>query len=131
MILKVIVGNLGKAPETKEIGDKGTKVCRFSVAAKYYARGEEKTRWHNVDVFGALGERCQKYLEKGQSVVIVGECAYSEKDGKEYENMTALKVQFGGRSKASEATTEPPKEQQPAAEPEAKAEDSSLDDIPF
>lgn len=131
MIIKVIVGNLGRDPETKEIGDKGTKVCRFSVAAKHYARGEEKTKWHNVDVFGQLGERCQKYLSKGQHVVVVGECNYTEKDGKEYENMTALKVQFGHKKSESTTAADAPAAVEPEKKEEEKPADSALDDIPF
>jgi single-strand DNA-binding protein len=77
MVNKVIlVGNLGKDPEVRFIGD-GTAVCNFSMATveKYKKNdGEkvEKTEWHNIVVWRKLAEICGEYLTKGSLIYIEG-----------------------------------------------------------
>ncbi len=71
-----LIGNLGKDPETRQVGKGGT-VCAFSVAVNRHWRGadgeaKEATDWFNVEAWGKLGEVCQKYLAKGRLVYIEG-----------------------------------------------------------
>jgi single-strand DNA-binding protein len=72
----IIKGNLGKDPETKHF-DSGSSVCNFSVAVSdsYLNKtGEkvERTEWYNVVVWGKLAEISEKYLAKGDGVLIEG-----------------------------------------------------------
>ena len=77
MVNKVILlGNLGKAPEVKQL-ENNNKVARFSVATheSYKDRSgewQEITDWHNVVVWGAIAERAEKSLQKGSTVFIEG-----------------------------------------------------------
>ncbi len=73
----IIVGRLGKDPETKYMTS-GDAVCNFSVATsdtwKDKATGEkkEKTEWHNIVAYRKLAEICGQYLKKGAQVYIEG-----------------------------------------------------------
>ncbi len=72
----ILIGNLGKDPETKTFGD-GTQVCRFPLAtSETYKNREgaqiEQTEWHNVVLWRRLAEIAGQYLRKGSKVYIEG-----------------------------------------------------------
>ena len=79
-----IIGRLGQEPETVSEG-----VVRLNVATteawKDRESGErrEKTEWHQVSLFGKLGDVATKYLHKGSLVYIEGSLEHRkyEKDG--------------------------------------------------
>lgn len=71
MINKVIIiGRLGKAPETTE--KNGLIITRCNIATTEQWKGEEKTEWHKVVMFGKLAEIAGHYLDKGSLVYIEG-----------------------------------------------------------
>lgn len=82
-----LIGRLGIDPEVKTF-DNG-QMARLSLATseKYRnAKGEqiENTQWHNVIAWGRTAEIAEKYLHKGQEVVITGKLEtrqYEDKDG--------------------------------------------------
>lgn len=117
-----VVGNLGRDPELKDVGD--THVCSFSVAHNRKAKGEEFTDWYNVDAWGKLGELCAEYLAKGRTCVVTGSLAqraYETKDGEARVSLDirATDVQFVGGKESAGAG-------------EAAAESGADDeDIPF
>jgi single-strand DNA-binding protein len=83
----ILVGRLGKDPEVKSIPS-GTTVVKFSVATdeKFTNRNgekQERTEWHNIEVWGKLGEICAQYLRKGKLVYLEGSIRTEEyeKDG--------------------------------------------------
>lgn len=95
----IIIGNLGRDPETRDTRS-GT-VVRLSVATAYRPRdGEEQTEWHRVTVFGKQAEACARYLSKGRQVYVEGRLHTSsyEKNGeKRYSTeIIAERVQFLG-----------------------------------
>lgn len=70
-----LIGRLGKDPEVKTFGER--KKASFSVATSdsyKNAKGEkvEDTQWHNVVIWGKLADVAEKYLKKGEEVVIEG-----------------------------------------------------------
>lgn len=74
----ILVGNLGKDPESKSFANGGS-VVRFPLATsetwKDRQTGErkEKTEWHNVSIFNEnLGKIASQYLRKGSKVYIEG-----------------------------------------------------------
>ena len=73
-----LIGNLGKEPEMRAVGDKS--VTSFSLATKGY---NDATDWHNINVWGKQAESCKKYLDKGSQVAVTGRIQYRsyEKDG--------------------------------------------------
>ena len=77
MINKVIlVGNLGRDPETRAM-QSGGSVANLSVATaeRWKDRDgnrQERTEWHRVVVFGTLADVASKYLRKGSKVYLEG-----------------------------------------------------------
>ena len=74
----ILVGNLGKDPETRTMQD-GTKIVNFTLATSETwndrASGErkEKTEWHRVVVFNdRIADVVEKYLRKGAKVYVEG-----------------------------------------------------------
>tara|TARA_B100001029_G_C14945217_1_gene385525 strand:- start:22 stop:480 length:459 start_codon:yes stop_codon:yes gene_type:complete len=72
----MLIGNLGKDPESKEMGD-GTKMAKFPIATTetYKNRQGEKvsnTEWHNIVLWRGLAEVAINWLKKGDSVYIEG-----------------------------------------------------------
>lgn len=75
----ILVGNLGKDPESRTFQN-GGKVVSFSVATsenwKDKASGDrkEKTEWHNVSIFSeGLARVAEQYLRKGSKVYLEGQ----------------------------------------------------------
>jgi single-strand DNA-binding protein len=103
----IIQGRLGKDPEMKYLSS-GQAVTGFSVAVggKFKAKdGTEvdNTEWHDVVIFGKLGETVNQYLTKGSEVTVIGRLDTREWKDKE-ENarwateVVAHEVQFGPKA---------------------------------
>lgn len=74
----ILVGNLGKDPETRNLQN-GGKVVNFNLATsetwndKASGERKEKTEWHRIVIFNErVAEVAEKYLKKGQKVYIEG-----------------------------------------------------------
>ena len=73
----ILMGNLGKAPETRTL-ESGVVMCRFPLATsetyKNRKTGEKTnhTEWHNVVLWRGLAEVAEKYLNKGDKILIEG-----------------------------------------------------------
>lgn len=72
----ILIGNLGRNPETRTL-ESGTVMCRFSIATTetYKNKQGEKishTEWHNIVLWRNLAEVADKYLHKGDKVLIEG-----------------------------------------------------------
>jgi single-strand DNA-binding protein len=87
----IIVGNLGRDPETRYMpsGDAMTSIAVATTDSwKDKATGEKKeqTEWHRISFFGKLAEIAGQYLKKGSQVYIEGSLRtrkYTDKDGVE------------------------------------------------
>jgi single-strand DNA-binding protein len=92
-----LIGRLGKDPEAKSFTN-GRKVS-FSIATSdsyKNAKGEkiEDTQWHNLVIWGKLGEVAEKYLKKGQEIAVEGKLVYHnyETDKGEKKYFTEINV---------------------------------------
>lgn len=106
----ILIGRLGRDPETRYMPS-GDAVTNFSIATDEQWRdrnGERQTRteWHNITLFGKLGEIASQYLRKGSQVFIEGRIQsrkYNGKDGIEriaYDIIGSEMKMLGSRNDA-------------------------------
>ncbi len=149
----ILVGRLGRDPETRYMPN-GDAITNFSLATDEQWRdrnGERQTRteWHNVSLYGKLGEIANQYLRKGSQVFIEGKIQsrkYTDKDGIErmaYNIIGNEMKMLGNRNDGSDSgnnnaappTSNPPPEaprrQPPQQTPTTPPIDDIEDDIPF
>jgi single-strand DNA-binding protein len=87
----IIIGNLGRDPETRTFPDGGT-VCNITVATsrRWKPRDggdwQEETEWHRVVFRERLAEIAAEYLRKGRPVYVEGRLKtrkWTDKEGKD------------------------------------------------
>jgi single-strand DNA-binding protein len=143
----IVVGNLGKDPETRFLPD-GKAVCNFSVATtdkwtdKATNEKKEATEWHRISSFGRLAEICGEYLKKGSQVYIEGKLRtrkWQDKEGQDRystdiiaDTMQMLGSRSGMGGGEPRETREPSAAgaSTPAKKPAGQFQDMD-DDIPF
>ncbi len=143
----IIVGNLGRDPETRYLPS-GEAVTNISVATtdtwKDKTSGEKKeaTEWHRVSFFGRLAEIAGEYLKKGSQVYVEGQLRtrkWQDKEGKDRyttEIRADTMQMLGSRAGAGEPRGEPAPKGEAAVKPAAAKKpagkfDDMEDDIPF
>lgn len=85
----ILVGNLGRDPETRYTADGGTAICHIAIATSRRFKDsqgnlQEETEWHRVVFFGRQAEVAQTYLRKGSPVYVEGRLRtrkYTDKEG--------------------------------------------------
>ena len=150
----ILVGNLGADPETRSMPS-GMTVTNIRIATseswKDKASGaqQERTEWHNIALFGRLGEIAAEYLRKGSQVFVEGKLRtrkWQDKQGNDRftteiiaDNMQMLGGRAGGAGGGSGAPERsvgggaPPRDdydQSPTPASAGGKEDFD-DDIPF
>jgi single-strand DNA-binding protein len=87
----ILVGNLGKDPETRYMPS-GSAVTNLTLATseswkdKQSGEQQERTEWHKIAMFGRLAEIAAEYLRKGSQVYIEGKLRtrkWQDKEGKD------------------------------------------------
>jgi single-strand DNA-binding protein len=79
----VITGNLTRDPELRHLGS-GTAVCKLRVAVNSRRKDGQSGEWvdkpnyFDVTVWGAQGENCANYLNKGRPVAVEGRLDWRE-----------------------------------------------------
>lgn len=102
-----IIGNLGKAPETK-ISESGTLMASFSIASNTFRKTsegkEQKTDWFRVIAFGRQAETLAQYVKKGTSLAVQGRLTFNpwvDRDGNPQAGADIILQEFqflpGGR----------------------------------
>ncbi len=154
----ILVGTLGADPETRSMPS-GMTVANIRIATneswkdKTSGAMQERTEWHNIALFGRLGEIATEYLRKGSQVYIEGKLRtrkWQDKQGNDRytteiigDNMQMLGGKGGGGGSSGSGggmggaergggSSAPPREdydQSPA--PAGGGKDDFDDDIPF
>ena len=96
----ILYGNCGKDPEVKRF-EGGKIVAKFSLATnKSYtnAAGEKiaETAWHNIVFWGKLAELAEKYVKKGNSIIVEGEINYRTYENKEGVTIYTTEINGNG-----------------------------------
>ena len=130
-----LIGRPAKAPERSS--EKAP--VKFSMATNNRYKGADgqwvdETTWHNIVVWGKLGEVAIKYVTKGKEVYIGGRInnrKYEDKSGvtKYISEIIADKlVLIGGKSENAHGNNTGPAQ---PAEAYANTEEINIEDIPF
>ena len=94
-----IIGNLTKDPEIRTTQG-GHDVCNFTVAVnRRGGNGPDDADFFRVSAWDKLGETCQRFLDKGRKVAVVGPVGartYQDKNGETRVSLevTANDVEF-------------------------------------
>ena len=144
----MLIGNLGKDPESREMGD-GTKMAKFPIATTetYKNRQGEKvsnTEWHNIVLWRGLAEVAINWLKKGDSVYIEGKLktrSWEDENGvKKYatdiqaDNLSMLGSRRDNESQYQSSSTEKSANSEIKKVDENKVNETSHeeeDDLPF
>lgn len=154
----ILVGNLGKDPETRYLPSGGA-VTNITIATgetwkdKQTGQAQERTEWHRVVFFNRLAEVAGEYLKKGSKVYIEGSLRtrkWQDKDTGQDRFSTeivAAEMQMldsrggeaqmdDGNNYPSSQSSAPSKGKASANQPSHKAEPAGFnddfdDDIPF
>jgi single-strand DNA-binding protein len=146
----IIVGNLGRDPETRYSAS-GSAITNITVATseswkdKNTGQKEERTEWHRVVFFNKIAEIAAQYLRKGSKVYIEGSLRTSsyEKDGQKHyrTDIVANEMQMldsrGSQNAGAQGNDDGYASSAPSRAPAAQSEqpagnfDQFDDDIPF
>ncbi len=142
----ILIGRLGKDPELR-FTTNGDPVCSFSVATseRYKDKSgekQEKTEWHNLVVWGKLGEVMAEHLRKGDEAFFEGKIQtrkWQDKEGVDRYTTEIVVHSFSfvgskregdGSQNQQTGSSAQPARQAPA--PASKGSfDNFDDDIPF
>lgn len=83
-----LLGNLGNEPEIITL-ESGKKIAKFSIATNESYRNSSgdkvtDTQWHNIIAWNKTAEIIEKYLKKGNEIMVEGKLtsrSYETKDG--------------------------------------------------
>src|SRR4051794_16582878 len=143
----VLVGNLTKDPELRTTQG-GTSICKLRLAVNTRRKDQsgnwtDKPNYFDITVWGAQGENCATYLQKGRPVAVDGRLEWREWDTPEGQKRQAVEivaesVQFlGGRGEEGGGNGQrfPPEAAAPADTTDfataPAGPGASDDDIPF
>ena len=96
-----LIGNLGQDPQVSTFSTaNGTgSITRISIATNEKdGQGNTITDWHNVSIFGKLGEVAAKYLHKGSQVYVEGKLKTNKYTGKDGAEKVGININVQGYS---------------------------------
>src|ERR1051326_3473537 len=136
----ILVGNLGRDAELRYTPG-GAAVAKFSLATTETwndkaGQKQERTEWHNIDIWGKQAETLTEHLRKGKQVYVEGRLQTDEYTDKEGGKRKSTKTRgdriapLGGGGPGGYGGDESSAGHAPAAA-EAPSEPLTDDDIPF
>src|SRR6478735_3392120 len=144
----ILVGNLGRDAEVRYTPG-GAAVARFSIATTEVwndkgGQRQERTEWHNVDLWGKQAESLNEYLVKGKQVYVEGRLQTDEYTDKEGQKRKTTRVRCdkvvllgsgagrgGGMSRSSGEENMGMSSHPPASAQDGPEQALTDDDIPF
>ena len=126
-----IVGHLGGNPDVRTT-ENGQQVANFSVAVTHKVRDNQQTIWYRVSCWGKQAEVAEKYLAKGNAVMVEGRLSIREyttntgEKGLSVELSATELVLLGNKQDAENGGG-----QMPPAAPTPPTKAAEQDDLPF
>ena len=92
----IITGNLTRDPELRNL-QSGTSVCKLRIAVNTRRKGaggewEDRANYFDVTVWGAQGENCATYLQKGRPVAVDGRLEWREWESQDGGKRQAVEI---------------------------------------
>jgi single-strand DNA-binding protein len=108
----IVMGNLVRTPEVKEIGNDNT-VCNFTIAANRKRGDNEEVAYIDCASFGKQGEVIGKHVKKGDRLLVEGRLRTEswESDGKKRSKLACIVEQFTFAGGPKGQTTDEPEQQ--------------------
>ena len=106
--LAIIIGRVGRDPETRNAGT--SKVSTFSLAISEKYKDKETTTWLNIVAWGKLADIVSQYVHKGDALYIEGKIQTREYDGKDGQKKKAFEIvarsiqMLGGKKQDGQGT---------------------------
>ena len=139
----ILVGNLGRDAELRYTPG-GAAVSKFSLATTETwndksGQKQERTEWHNIDIWGKQAETLTEYLRKGKQVYVEGRLQTDEYTDKEGIKRKSTKIRGdrivllggGGGRAGGYSRDEGEGQRAPVGGGDAPSEPITDDDIPF
>ena len=88
-----IIGNLTKDPEIRTTSA-GKNVCTFTVAVNRRKKleGQPEADYFRVSAWEQMGENCQRFLNKGKKVCVIGRVSVRTYKANDGETRASLEV---------------------------------------
>lgn len=134
----ILIGHVGSDIDTHTFGN-GNKKVSFSLATNKKwndkdGKRQEKTTWHNIEAFGKITDVIEKWVSKGNKLMVEGEIDVQswDKDGEtKYKTVIMLQnMEMLGSNDASNKQT-PSKGSTPPSQPSSSITDDEINDLPF
>ena len=92
----VLVGRVVKDPEIKQIGEKGTSLCKLTLAINHKRGDNEEVAFVDCEAWGKSAEILGEYLRKGSLLSVSGRLRQDkwEKEGKNYSKLLVVVNDF-------------------------------------
>lgn len=124
-----LAGRLTKDSELKST--QSGELLRFSVAVDGWARGEKKTEFFGVSLFGKRAGNLAQFLKKGTAVGLSGDLStFTAENGRTYLEVTTNDVTLQG-GKSADASDRSGGDYGAASGKPANFSNAMDDDIPF
>lgn len=129
----ILIGNVGKNPETKTF-ENGTKKVNFTLATTEFYKDKDGTRkelteWHNLVCWRALADFAEKYLTKGRKIYVEGKLhtrSWDDDKGKHY-----ITEVYANTITLLDRMENKPTEQKVESAAQEPYNESAVDDGPF
>jgi single-strand DNA-binding protein len=91
----ILKGNLTRDPQLSFLPSQ-TPVCEFGMAVNEKRKDTEKTHFFDLSIFGKRAEVLQKYVHKGDPLLIRGKLDFQqwEKDGQKHSKIKIIVEDF-------------------------------------
>lgn len=93
----------GRLTSDPNFSDNGVDFCRFDIANNRYYKGEERTTFIPIKVFGPQAKICYEHLKKGDKVIVqarleIGQFTDKEGNNRKTVDFIANNVDFAAMS---------------------------------